>query len=636
MPKRPADEVAVPPSPVETMVPPNFVVPIQSVQAVDGQELRLPCKVKGKPMPQISWYHNGKNIDQDEEFVVTYNPDTGDISLLIVEVFPEDEGEYVCVAHNPAGDAVTRATLAVIEPEQPVTEEEPFDGATTPKSELIADEAVMEVECVPDQDMEIEEEDVKPEVIERPKLVPLEETKKPRPPSPQFVVEVQKDIEKPEEEMPPEVTEETAVEIQLKKTEPEFEVVELEVKPDLIERPKVVPLEETKPVEREPSPEFVTEITTQVKQPEEEFPTEVTEETSVEVKLVKPTPEYEVVETELTPDVIERLKVVPLEETKKEKSPSPDFVVEIQKQVEQPKEEAPQEVTEETTLEVKLEKPKPEYEVVEIELTPDTIERPKVFPLEETKPRAPSPDFFEAIPVKPEEVPVDEGMEPEAEEEILEPTVKADKIDRPKPKSIVQEKRFEEPDFDVEIVTEPQPEEPEGEAVNEETLIPDEVTKDFEIPELKPEDETLDKKKAKDDEEAPREREGIIVEDMYEPVDEGEMIEQVPPEFVELLQPQVVNDGDKAVLRCKVIGTPLPSITWFREGAEISPSSDFMPGYDTANGICSLEIPEVFPEDAGEYACRAVNPYGEAVTTANLLVEGNFFGLYELYSCKKG
>jgi len=162
------DSISIEQGPSERMLPPNFVEPVPSLQAIDGQELRIPCKVTGKPMPQISWYHNGKNIDQDEEFVVTYNPETGDISLLIVEVFPEDEGEYVCVAHNPAGDAVTRATLVVMDAPQVPSETTEMDVEETQVKR------VKEVapECVP-EDMEVEEEEFKPATIERPKLVPM-------------------------------------------------------------------------------------------------------------------------------------------------------------------------------------------------------------------------------------------------------------------------------------------------------------------------------------------------------------------------------------------------------------------------------------------------------------------------------
>lgn len=131
MPKRPEETVALEPSPSEALVPPRFVEPLPAMEAYDGEEVKIPCRVVGKPPPQISFFHNGKNIDHDEEYVVSYNPDTGDIHLLIVEVFPEDEGEYVCVATNPVGEASTRAYLTVLTPD--VTDAAPMEVDIVPQ-----------------------------------------------------------------------------------------------------------------------------------------------------------------------------------------------------------------------------------------------------------------------------------------------------------------------------------------------------------------------------------------------------------------------------------------------------------------------------------------------------------------------
>lgn len=530
------DSVSVQPSPSEKMVPPNFVVPVQSIQAVDGQELRMPCKVTGKPMPQISWYHNGKNIDQDEEYVVTYNPDTGDISLLIVEVFPEDEGEYVCVAHNPAGDAVTRANLVVLERmETPVATDVAVDETQVKK--------VPQVETVPET-TEVTEEEVKPAVIERPKPVPMEETPRPKSPSPEDFTPAVTQLPTQQEELPPAVVEET-----------------------------VQPVQKPKP-----------ELPSEPKAPEE--PKEITEE-------------------KLKPDVIERPKLVPMEETKP-RSPSPEDVVEVVKTVEEPTEEAPA----------------VEEEVLEQEVKPQKIDRPLPKPVVEETPRPESP-VYEEIGEAPiyEEIP--ERPPKEAEEEVLEQTVKAQKIDRPKPKSIVDEKVPEEEET-AEDVIRPVLEKPEemGPVIEEESVVPEKIAKKVDIPELKPQDESMDKKKSRDGEEAPPGKEEIHVEDIYATIDETAPVEEVPPEFVEMLPPQVVKDGENVVMKCRVVGNPAPSVTWFKDDAEITASTDFMMSYEPSTGVCTLEIPEVFPEDAGEYGCRAVNPFGDSVTTANLLVEG--------------
>ena len=614
------------------MIPPNFTEPVKSVEAVDGQELRIPCKVTGTPMPQISWYHNGKNIDQDDEYVVTYNPDTGEVSLLIVEVFPEDEGEYVCVAHNPAGDAVTRATLVVSETEEVLRKPTPMDEETEVK---VAPEKKMEVqpeECLPEA-AEIEEDEVTPAVIERPKVVPLQEYK---PPSPTFDIEMEYiPVEEEEKEQPPAIEEQAVEETIITKPTPKFgpdEVKEAEVQPDVIPRPKATPLEETKP--ELPPMEIEIEIPAGVEE-QEQLPPEIEEQVVEPEKIVKPTPTFDVEakEAEVKPDVIERPKVVPVEETKAE-LPSMEIEVEAFVPAEAEKEELPPQVEEQIVEPEKLVRPSSKLEAAEVSETqvqPEVIERPKVQPVEETKQELPSMEVEFEIQTKetPEEK---ETLPEEISEEVLEQSVKITKIERPKPKSVVEEAAPVEPDFDVQIETEVMEQPEVGKEVSEEALVPDQVQKKADIPDLKPKDEDMGKKKSRDDEERPPKKEEIQVPEQFEAVEEVDSVTEVPPEFVELMQPNIVCDGDRVTLSTKVIGVPPPSITWYKGTTEIQPSTDFQIGYDAPSGVCTLTIPEVFPEDAGEYACRAVNPYGESITTANLLVEGKLICSFPRFS----
>lgn len=64
-------------------------------------------------MPEISWFHDDKIITENQDFNLTYDIQSGSCTLLIAEVFPQDAGEYKCVAVNPFGEAVTRAFLEV-------------------------------------------------------------------------------------------------------------------------------------------------------------------------------------------------------------------------------------------------------------------------------------------------------------------------------------------------------------------------------------------------------------------------------------------------------------------------------------------------------------------------------------------
>lgn len=71
----------------------------------------------------------------------------------------------------------------------------------------------------------------------------------------------------------------------------------------------------------------------------------------------------------------------------------------------------------------------------------------------------------------------------------------------------------------------------------------------------------------------------------------------------------------------QVIGKPTPLVTWYHNGEPMKEGKQVSIYQDT-EGTCKLAIAEVFPEDAGVYTCRAVNPVGEAVCATALVVEG--------------
>lgn len=98
---------------VESGSPPVFLWQLQSQKVMDGDEVRFTCKVQSQPMPQVTWYHNGKVVHDNPDFRTSYNTENGEIVLFIVEVFPQDTGVYECVAGNKHGSATTRAQLIV-------------------------------------------------------------------------------------------------------------------------------------------------------------------------------------------------------------------------------------------------------------------------------------------------------------------------------------------------------------------------------------------------------------------------------------------------------------------------------------------------------------------------------------------
>lgn len=60
---------------------------------------------------KISWFHKEKEIKQSEFFRMSQFEDS--CQLEISRVYPEDEGEYFCVATNGGGTASCSATLTL-------------------------------------------------------------------------------------------------------------------------------------------------------------------------------------------------------------------------------------------------------------------------------------------------------------------------------------------------------------------------------------------------------------------------------------------------------------------------------------------------------------------------------------------
>lgn len=108
---------------------------------------------------------------------------------------------------------------------------------------------------------------------------------------------------------------------------------------------------------------------------------------------------------------------------------------------------------------------------------------------------------------------------------------------------------------------------------------------------------------------------------MVEVTEWEKAIEQTYPQFVHKLSPVKVMDGESVNFTCVVDAKPTPKVEWFhnrkllKEGKQITILQD-------TEGVCSLAISEVFPEDEGEYVCRATNVLGETVCATSLIVEG--------------
>ena len=72
---------------------------------------------------------------------------------------------------------------------------------------------------------------------------------------------------------------------------------------------------------------------------------------------------------------------------------------------------------------------------------------------------------------------------------------------------------------------------------------------------------------------------------------------------------------------CRVVGYPRPTVTWFKDGRDITKNDRFEFDY-SVDGIITMVIHNVTFTDQGVYSCRAENSEGWAATAALLNIRG--------------
>lgn len=66
---------------------------------LEGKDVVFRCPVQGVPQPTINWYFKGQRVVPSDTLKV--DPKQG--TLTIIEITKEENGPYVCVATNSAG-----------------------------------------------------------------------------------------------------------------------------------------------------------------------------------------------------------------------------------------------------------------------------------------------------------------------------------------------------------------------------------------------------------------------------------------------------------------------------------------------------------------------------------------------------
>ncbi len=95
-------------------VPPKWLFEPEDVRAVEGQDVLIPCSVRGFPEPTTVWTKHSGFVDAYETLSLTSSQFSNG-SLFIPGVSKQSQGQYTCTAENGVRSTLTKTiNLTVI------------------------------------------------------------------------------------------------------------------------------------------------------------------------------------------------------------------------------------------------------------------------------------------------------------------------------------------------------------------------------------------------------------------------------------------------------------------------------------------------------------------------------------------
>ena len=97
----------------KSLVPPEITKPLQDLTVTEGDTARFEVEISGNPKPDVEWFNNDAKIEGNEETLLESD---GNIhKLVLMDVLPEDEGDYMVTATNEVGKVSCTGKLSVQE-----------------------------------------------------------------------------------------------------------------------------------------------------------------------------------------------------------------------------------------------------------------------------------------------------------------------------------------------------------------------------------------------------------------------------------------------------------------------------------------------------------------------------------------
>ncbi|GFS29144.1 twitchin [Nephila pilipes] len=92
-------------------VPPEFVIPLRNVMAVENKSTQFTCKVSENPKPTIIWYKGTRELMDGGKYTMLKDGDS--YSLVDSEAYGEEVDEYACGGTIKGGSRMSRVELLI-------------------------------------------------------------------------------------------------------------------------------------------------------------------------------------------------------------------------------------------------------------------------------------------------------------------------------------------------------------------------------------------------------------------------------------------------------------------------------------------------------------------------------------------
>ena len=94
----------------ESALAPKFLTTSTDLSVLEGSQVRVNCRVNGRPAPEVRWFKDGREIASGARHRIVVN-ETGFHTLMVLDARMEDAGGIECVARNRSGEARFKVEL---------------------------------------------------------------------------------------------------------------------------------------------------------------------------------------------------------------------------------------------------------------------------------------------------------------------------------------------------------------------------------------------------------------------------------------------------------------------------------------------------------------------------------------------